>query len=242
VTRRKYLVEPHIPGFVEFERWHGKWVLELGCGIGTDTIQFARVGVRVIAVDLSPTSLEIARKRAASHWEIANAVAFVEGDIERLEDAVKPAVFDLVYSFGVIHHTPDPGRALRRVKKYMGPDSLFKLMLYHRHSWKGLWILVKHGRLSRRRWPEAIARHSEAQTGCPVTHSYTKQEARDLLEQHGFEVLNLRVDHIFPYHIPAYVKGRYVKSWYWRLVPAPIFRWLERHLGWHILIDTRLRR
>jgi len=120
VTRRKYLVEPHIPGFVEFERWHGKWVLELGCGIGTDTIQFARVGVRVIAVDLSPTSLEIARKRAASHWEIANAVAFVEGDIERLEDAVKPAVFDLVYSFGVIHHTPDPGRALRRVKSTWG--------------------------------------------------------------------------------------------------------------------------
>ena len=66
VTARKFFVEPHIPGFAEFERWKGKHVLELGCGIGTDTIEFARAGAQVDAVDISGRSLAIARQRAVA--------------------------------------------------------------------------------------------------------------------------------------------------------------------------------
>ncbi len=62
VEERKYLVEPHIPAFAEFERWKGKKVLEIGCGIGTDTMNFARAGAEVTAVDLSVESLKLAKK------------------------------------------------------------------------------------------------------------------------------------------------------------------------------------
>src|SRR3712207_773381 len=64
VEARKYFVEPHIPAFAEFEKWRGKKVLEIGCGIGTDTMNFARAGAEVTAVDLSSESLKLAKKRA----------------------------------------------------------------------------------------------------------------------------------------------------------------------------------
>src|SRR5678815_6183724 len=62
VEARKYCVEPHIPGFAAFRRWSGKRVLEVGCGIGTDTINFARAVATVTAVDVSTESLSLARK------------------------------------------------------------------------------------------------------------------------------------------------------------------------------------
>jgi len=64
VEARKYFIEPHIPRFAEFEKWQGKKILEIGCGIGTDTINFARNGAEVTAVDISEKSLELAEERA----------------------------------------------------------------------------------------------------------------------------------------------------------------------------------
>src|SRR5579864_4174749 len=115
VEARKYFVEHHIPGFADFERWRGKKVLEIGCGIGTDTINFARHGAQVTAVDLTEKSLEVARQRARV-FGLEDHIRFQQANAEELSRYVQPEKYDLVYSFGVIHHTPHPERVMEELR------------------------------------------------------------------------------------------------------------------------------
>jgi hypothetical protein len=120
----------------------------------------------------------------------------------------------------------------------MGPDSVLKLMLYNRWSWKVVWILLTEGRGAFWKLDELVARSSEAQTGCPVTYTYSEASAAKLLEH--FEILDSAVRFIFPYRIADYVEYRYVRQWYFRILPSPWLRWLERRIGWHRCITAKL--
>ena len=237
VEQRKHFIEPHIPQFAEFPRWRDKRVLEIGCGIGTDTMNFARNAAAVTAVDLSEKSLEMARTRAEVYG-LTGRIRFFHGSAEQLDQIMPLETFDLIYSFGVIHHTPHPDRVLEQVRKYVRPGSTAKIMVYHRRSWKVFWILMTYGKGRFWRLPEIVARNSEAETGCPVTYTYTKRELRELLERHGFKVTQMQVEHIFPYRIRDYVQYRYVKEWYFRWMPEPLFHALERRLGWHLCVTA----
>jgi ubiquinone/menaquinone biosynthesis C-methylase UbiE len=237
VESRKYRVEPHIPAFAEFARWSGKRVLEIGCGLGTDTMNFARAGATVTAVDLSSASLELARRRAEV-FGLSERVSFVQANAEELSARVPVEPYDLVYSFGVVHHSPHPERALREMRRFLAPDGTAKIMVYNRDSWKVMAIVVTegHGRF----WDldKLVARSSEAQTGCPVTYTYTKRSAGELLHDAGFQVQRIDVEHIFPYRVRDYVQYRYVRQWQFRHLPAPVFAWLEHRLGWHLCVTA----
>lgn len=237
VEARKYLVEPHIPRFAEFERWRGKRVLEIGCGIGTDTINFARHGADVTAVDLSSQSLELARKRAEV-FGLSDRVHFFHGSAEDLASIVPPQPYDLIYTFGVIHHTPHPERVVEQMRAYARPGTTIKIMVYNKLSWKVFWILMGYGKGQFWRLNELVAQHSEAQTGCPVTYTYTRAEGRTLIEHSGFRMTDAFVDHIFPYRIPQYVQYQYVKARPWNWMPFGLFHWMERHFGWHLCLTA----
>lgn len=239
VEIRKYFVEPHIPMFAQFERWKGKKVLEIGCGIGTDTMNFARAGARVTAVDLSDESLQVARKRAEVYG-LQDRITFIQANAERLSEYVPIETYDLVYSFGVIHHTPHPASVIREIRKYMGPQSEFKIMVYNRYSWKVLWILLNYGKGAFWKLDELVAKYSEAQTGCPVTYTYSRKSVKELLQ--GFTITKIMVDHIFPYSIPEYKQHVYKKVWYFAMLPNWIFRSLENRAGWHLCVDAVLSR
>lgn len=240
VEARKYFVESHIPRFAQFEKYRNKKVLEIGCGIGTDTISFARYGASVTAIDLSEKSLAIARERARVYG-LEDRICFHLGSAEELSAIVPIEPYDLIYSFGVIHHTPHPDRVLQQIQHYSRKGTKIKIMVYHRRSWKVFSVLMSYGKGQFWRLAEVIARHSEAQTGCPITYTYTQQEARDLLQRNGFRLCELSVDHIFPYRIPAYTKYRYERVWYFRYLPQPFFHWLERHWGWHLCVTAEAR-
>jgi 2-polyprenyl-3-methyl-5-hydroxy-6-metoxy-1,4-benzoquinol methylase len=233
VEERKYAVEPHIPSFADFEHWRGKKVLEIGCGIGTDTINFARHGATVAVAELSDESMKVAQRRA-DVFGLSDRVEFHNGNAEELTNFVPIDRYDLIYSFGVIHHSPHPERILGQARLYARPGSTLKVMVYNRRSWKVLWMVLKYGRGNFSRTRELIAKHSEAQTGSPVTYAYTKGELQEMLSRHGFHVTELFVDHIFPWRIRDYVEYRYVKTWYFRWIPNALFRRLERAFGWHL--------
>jgi 2-polyprenyl-3-methyl-5-hydroxy-6-metoxy-1,4-benzoquinol methylase len=233
VEARKYLVEPHIPGFAEFSRWAGKRVLEIGCGIGTDTINFARAGAEVTAVELSEQSLAVASKRAEVYG-LDDRIRFYSGNAEQLSSFVPRDTYDLVYSFGVIHHTPRPERVLQEVDGYLVPDGALKVMVYHRRSWKTAQVVLTEGKGRFWRTSELLARHSEAQTGSPVTYTYTRRELTDMLQRNRFSVADLRVEHIFPYRVSDYVRYRYSKPLHFRVIPDSVFRWFEHRIGWHL--------
>ena len=237
VEARKYLVEPHIPRFAQFEKWRDKRVLEIGCGIGTDTINFARHGAIVTAVDLSEKSLDIARQRAELYG-FGHRISFYCGNAEQLDQAVPVQPYDLIYSFGVIHHTPHPEHVLDQISRYVSPNSTVRIMVYHRYSWKVLWVLLTYGKGEFWRLAELVAQHSEAQTGCPVTYTYSRRVAKAILERHGLKVKEMTVDHVFPYQIEKYVRYEYEKAWYFKIMPASLFHFLERHFGWHLLITA----
>jgi SAM-dependent methyltransferase len=240
VEARKYLVESHIPGFAEFTRWRGKKVLEIGCGIGTDTINFARHGAQVTAVDLTEKSLDVARQRARI-FGVENSIRFIQANAEELSSYVPAEPYDLIYSFGVIHHTPHPERVIEQIRQYVKPGSSVRIMVYNRWSWKVLWVLFVYGKGQFWKLDRWIAEYSEAQTGCPVTYSYSRKAGRQLLQDHGFRVTREFVDHIFPYRIPDYVQYRYRKVWYFRWMPRLLFRCLERMFGWHLCLIAQAR-
>jgi SAM-dependent methyltransferase len=224
VEKRKYFVEPHIPKFAQFERWRGKRVLEIGCGIGTDTINFARAGASVTAVDLSDESLKLAKRRAEV-FGLEGRINFFQANAEELTSHVPTHKYDLVYSFGVIHHTPNPRRAIVQIQHYMAPSSELRIMLYAKHSWKNIMI-------------EAGFDQPEAQSGCPIAFTFTRREIRDLLE--GFDILEIRQDHIFPFVVEKYINYEYEIQPWLSSMPKDMFSALEKHLGWHMLVTARL--
>ena len=232
VEARKYFVEPHIPEFAHFERWRGKKVLEIGCGIGTDSINFARHGAAVTVIDVSTESLALCKTRFDQFGLTAR---FYQGNAEQLAQIVPIEQYDLIYSFGVIHHTPSPYRVIEHIKRFMGPHSELRMMMYSKWCWKTAWIVLRYGHGQFWKAAQLVAENSEAQTGCPVTYTYSGSDIRNQLLR-DFNVLSIRKDHIFPYVIEKYVKHEYERVWYFRCLPAPVFRALERLAGWHMLI------
>ena len=137
VERKRYTAEPHIPLFADFPAWKGKKVLEIGCGLGTEGINFARYGADYTGTDLSIESLNLAQNR----FKVYNQKGrFFQGNAENLSSFMSVEKYDLVYSFGVIHHSPNPNLIIDQIYKYMDDSTILKIMLYAKNSWKNYMI------------------------------------------------------------------------------------------------------
>ena len=130
VEEHRYRTEWHIPAAADFASTKGLRVLEVGCGLGTDGAQFAKAGADYTGVDLTEAAVGLARKR----FDLSNLRGtFLKADAENLE--FEDDSFDLVYSHGVLHHTPDTVGAVREIHRVLKPGGRAIVMLYHRGSY-----------------------------------------------------------------------------------------------------------
>jgi ubiquinone/menaquinone biosynthesis C-methylase UbiE len=143
VEAHRYAKEWHIPEAANFAAARGLRVLEIGCGLGTDGAQFASSGANYTGVDLTEASVQLARKKFELSGLRGN---FRVADAESLDFADDS--FDLVYSHGVLHHTPDTRQSVREIHRVLKPGGRAVVMLYHRGSYNyhiGIRVLRRAG-------------------------------------------------------------------------------------------------
>lgn len=173
-AQERYRLEPLIISFVQFENWSQQKVLEIGVGLGADHQRFAEYGANLYGCDLTERAVNYTKKRLdlfglQSQLQIADA--------ENLP--YEKEKFDLVYSWGVIHHSPDTPKAVEEIHRILKPGAVAKIMIYHKHSMVGYMLWFRYGFLKLNPFmtlQEAFSNYMES----PGTKAYSTSEAYQL--------------------------------------------------------------
>ena len=205
----------YLPRLVDFGAFRGQQLLEVGCGIGTDLVRFAKGGARVTGVDLAPTAIALARQNFALNGVAAEDLRVANG--EALPFA--GATFDAVYGHGVIQYTSDAPQLIREMHRVLKPGGTGIFMVYNRVSWLNALSKVM----------KVALEHEDA----PVLKKYSIGEFRELLTP-------FTETRIVPERFP--VKSRLHKGWKgvaFNTMFVGTFnalpRALVRPLGWHLM-------
>ena len=209
----------YLPKLVDFNAYRGRTLLEVGCGIGTDLVRFARGGALVTGVDLSSTAIDLARRNFALHGVTASELRVANGEALPYQDAS----FDVVYGHGVVQYTADAPTLIRECHRVLKPGGEAIFMVYNRVSWLNAMSKLMKVQLE----------HEDA----PVLKKYSSGEFKSLLSPFA-EV------RIVPERFP--VKSRLHHGW--KGVAFNTFfvgtfnalpRAWVRPLGWHLMAFCR---
>lgn len=221
---------PWMKRVMGFDSFAGARLLEIGCGMGTDLLQFARGGAFCTGIDLTPRSIAITRHRFGLYGMSAD---FMISDGERLP--FRSESFDVVYSNGVLHHTPDTAGAIREAHRVLRPGGTAKVMLYHRGS-LNYWveIIIRRGFLAgeflRGRSAEQImsrvVEHSEHEAR-PLVKVYSSKEVLALFSV--FQDVAIEIQQLSREEL------RILSP----LVSEKLFRSLENRFGWNVIVTAR---
>ena len=219
----RYSLQDYMHSTFEFDKFAGKSVLEVGCGAGIDSAEFARNGALVVGADFT----RIAAKSTQGLLTEAKLPAQVlQADATSLP--FKNDTFDCVYSFGVLHHIPDVDKAVFEINRVLKPGGQVMAMLYNKDSLLYGYSIaylrgVKGGLLGKLTMDEILARYSERKEDNPYTKVYTKAEAKALFSQY-FRSCSVEVH----YNVIDLPEQRKVK------VSLPD----EYELGWHLIVKA----
>ncbi len=172
--RLRYELEPEIAAFADFGSTAGLRVLEIGVGMGSDSVRFAEAGALLTGIDLTDRAVEITRERLSVRGLAADIRV---ADAESLPFA--DSSFDVVYSWGVLHHTPNTPRALLEAERVLALGGRLKVMLYHRRSWVAFGAWARFGLMRGR--PTYSIRQAVAHIESPGTQAFVKSEVIAML-------------------------------------------------------------
>jgi ubiquinone/menaquinone biosynthesis C-methylase UbiE len=213
VEKHRYEVEPYIHAVAQFTRHRGKTVLEIGVGAGTDHLQWARAGTDLHGVDLTEAAIATTRQRLALYG-LTSKLQKVDAETLPFEDGK----FDVVYSWGVIHHSETPEKIVKEVRRVLKPGGQFIGMFYQRPSLVTLRVWVKHGLLAGKPWRSFadVLHHHVESIG---TKAYTIAEMQRMFG----EFRDVQVTPILTYYDTRELPGFAVK-------------FLPQSLGWFLAI------
>lgn len=233
VERERYVnYAPWLKSTIGFENYTGKRVLEVGFGLGTDHISFARAGARCFGLDLTPAHVEATRRRLL----LENLpVQLIRADAESLP--FEDGSFDVVYSFGVLHHTPRTQRAIDDIFRVLRPGGEAIISLYHRDSvffWVSCVLMMGlvRGHFFRNGYRRTVSRiemryNSDA---VPLVKVYSRRQALSLFRR--FQRVDVQIQHFAFSH--AGRLGLFVEKFLRRFEGA-----ISRRFGWYLIIQAR---
>ena len=230
-ARARYELEPYIREFARFQESSGKRVLEIGVGMGADYLEWLTAGALATGVDLSSASVERARRRC----ELAGYTPDLRvADAEHLP--FPDSAFDIVYSYGVMHHSPDTAQCIREARRVLKPGGTLRLMIYHHPSLTGLMLWARYGWRRGNSLRRSVYDHLES----PGTNSYSEDEARGLVA--GFEQIEFRQEFSPGDLLLNDPSARFQGPLYrliWKVYPRALVRAWGRKLGLFLLISAR---
>ena len=226
----RYRLEPYISDFAEFSSSAGLRVLEVGVGMGADYSRWVQAGACATGVDLSAESLSRAAERCR---RMGLQTDLRQADAENLP--FQDSTFDIVYSYGVMHHSPDTARCIAEAWRVLKPGGSARIMLYHHPSLTGLMLWLRYGILR----GQAVRRCVYERLESPGTKTFTKNEVLALMGN----FCDVRLRQVFSpgdllLHQPsARFQGRAYQL-LWKLFPRRIVQLLAKPLGLFLLITA----
>ena len=204
----------------EYDQWTGKSVLDVGCGTGYVVALYASHGANLTGVDIAQKSVELTLKRL----ELNQLSAKVQcANAESLPFSANS--FDLVTSYGVLHHTPDTTKAIQEVLRVLKPGGKTIMMFYHKNSF-AYRLLFPAKRLLQRQWQDKTAQQQvNAVDGPanPLGKVYTRDELQSMMQ--GFEGFQFFTGFLF------FDKERFI--------PSPLRSFIAKHWGWFLYVKAR---
>lgn len=184
-AKERYKLEPFILSFVNFESTRGKCVLEIGVGLGADHCQFAHAGANLYGIDLTDRAVNHTKRR----FELLGLKSNLSvGDAEHLD--FNNNTFDIVYSWGVLHHTPNTPNSISEVFRVLKPGGTAYIMIYNKWSIVGLMLWLRYGLLVGKPFMSLETLYDQYLES-PGTKAYSVSEASILFKE--FENVNISI-------------------------------------------------